>query len=273
MGFSMLIARWLKKPFWATLAPVIVSVSIGCSVASPETQMQEDFFVAGGSTIVEASIENGNIEVMGDPTGGSGIRVTATLRQPDRVEYSAVQEGDTIKIIGEADDGFSVFGGGNGGVDLEVSVPADIDLSLEASNGGITVKGVTGPILAATSNGRITVSDSTGDLEVNTSNGRIELLDVTGQVVGKTSNGSISYRGTLRPGSENKLETSNGSIDVSLKDTAGVDLEATTSNGTVKSPRPITIQGESKEDELIGTIGDGGTTLMLHTSNGSISIE
>ena len=123
------------------------------------------------------------------------------------------------------------------------------------------------------SNGQVTLNDVAGDVKVRTSNGRINIHDFTGQIEAQTDNGSIDFNGTLRGGSENELRTSNGSVDVMLVETPGVELDASTSNGKVKSDLPITISGETRDNQLVGSIGSGGRQLLIHTSNGSITIR
>jgi hypothetical protein len=255
------------------LAVIVAALLVGCSVTPAEDQVIKDSFVVSGSPQLIVEIDNGSIEVVSSNSGGADIQVTATVRNQDRVDYRASQDGNTVRIVGKSDSGFSFLGSGDRGVDLVVSAPPGVDLELESSNGAIAVTGINGPISAKTSNGRISITDSTGDMEVATSNGRVDLVDVSGQVEAKTSNGPISYRGTLRPGSENELQTSNGSIEVSLVDTPGVEIDATTSNGQVSSSLPITIEGTVKDNALKGAIGDGGSTLKMTTSNGSISIK
>lgn len=258
---------------WAIFTAFLTASLLGCSIAPAETQVIEDSFSISGSPQIVAEIDNGSIEVVSRNSGSNTIQVTATVRNPDRVDYRASQDGNTVRVIGKSDSGFSFLGGGDRGVDLVVSLPTEIDLGLESSNGAIEVTGINGSISAKTSNGRISITNSTGDIAAATSNGRVDLGDVSGQVEAQTSNGSISYRGTLRPGSTNSFQTSNGSIEVSLVDTPGVEIDATTSNGRVSSSLPITIEGTVKDNELKGTIGAGGSTLRIRTSNGSVNIK
>jgi hypothetical protein len=252
---------------------VVAAAAMGCSIAAAETQVIEHSFITTGSSALVAAIDNGSIEVVSNNSGGNAIQVTATVRNPDRVDYRVLQDGNTVSVISKSDEGFDFFGGGGSGVDLLVSVPRETDLEVESSNGAIVVTGITGLISGKASNGDVSITDSNGDIEIRTSNGRVALVDVSGQVQAQTSNGSISYSGTLRPGSANELQTSNGSIEVALVDTPGVEIAATTSNGRVSSSLPMTIGGEVKDNELKGTIGEGGSSLDISTSNGSISIK
>ena len=236
------------------------------------TEVREDSFVVSGSPKLVVRSENGSISV---ETGGTGvIQVTTTITNPSRVEYQAVQKGNTVEVTADGKGGFNLFRRG-GGAEVVIVVPKSTDLDLETSNGNIEVEGVEVTALASlkSSNGRVTLTDVGGDLMVKTSNGSINIHDFNGQMDGRTSNGRIDFTGTLRSNSENRLRTSNGSINVTLVNTPGVEVDASTSNGKVKSQLPITISGDIRNNRLVGTIGTGGSRLEIHTSNGSITIR
>ncbi len=257
------------RPVWWLLVGLVPLLLLACSV---ETEVREDSFVVSGSPQLVVRSENGSISVKTDGTGV--IKVTTTIENSGRVDYQAVQKGNTVEVTADVKGGFNFFRRG-GGAEVVVVVPESIDLDLDTSNGKIEVEGVEVTTLASleTSNGRVTLTGVSGDVKVKTSNGRIDIQDFVGQVEARTSNGSIDFSGTLRSDSENELRTSNGSIDVTLVDTAGVEVDASTSNGKVRSELPITISGETREDRLVGTIGTGGSRLEIHTSNGSITIR
>jgi hypothetical protein len=253
---------------------LVVSVGlVGCAIGAAEGQVVEDSFVVNSSPRLLASIDNGSIEVVSQGDGAGNIQVRATVRNPGRVEYEVFQEGDTVKIEAKADTGMTLPWGETPGLSIVVSVPVEIDLELETSNGSVRVSGVSGQVLAKTSNGNVSLSSVTGDVRAEASNGRLELEDLRGQVTAETSNGGIDFRGALRPGSQNVLKTSNGSVSVTLVDTSGVELDAAASNGRVGATRPVALAGPARENELVGTIGDGGSRLEIRTSNGSISVN
>ena len=186
----------------------------------------------GGSTRLVVEIENGAITVRS--SGGAGeVRVTATIKTPDKVEYRTVQNGDTVSVSADTPGVVSI----NTGVDVEVEVPEKAQLELE------------------------------------TSNCRITLSDIDGSVSAKTSNGAITFAGSLEPESQNSLRTSNGDVDVTLVHTPGVKLDAETSHGKISSELPITITGRSNDDQLTGDIGDGSSSLTIRTRNGDITIK
>ncbi len=185
-----------------------------------------------GSTRLVVETENGDITVRS--SGGAGeVRATATIKNPDKVEYQTDQNGDTVSVSGDVSSGFNI----NARVDVEVAVPDEAQLELE------------------------------------TSNGRITLSDIDGSVSAKTSNGSITFAGSLEPESRNSLRTSNGDVDPTLVNTSGVKLDAETGNGKISSELPITITGRSNDDQLTGDIDDGSSSLKIRTSNGDITIN
>lgn len=257
------------RSVWRLLVGLVPVFLLACSV---ETEVREDSFVVGGSPQLVVRSENGSIAV---ETGGTDvIQVTTTIKNPPNVEYRAVQNGNTVEVTIDVKGGINFFRRG-GGADVRVVVPESIDLNLETSNGTIEVEGVkvTAPASLESSNGRVTLNDVVGDVKIKTSNGRINIQNFTGQVEAQTDNGSIDFTGTLRGGSENELRTSNGSVDVMLVETSGVELDASTSNGKVKSQLPITISGETRDNQLVGSIGSGGRHLLIRTSNGSITVR
>ena len=108
---------------------------------------------------------------------------------------------------------------------------------------------------------------------MRTSNGRIVVEEARGSLDADTSNGSIHFEGELESGSNNRFKTSNGGINVRLLGEPSVKLDASTSNGSIKCERPITTQGISGKNRLEGTIGNGDASLVVQTSNGSITVE
>jgi len=238
------INSWQKtrvpRSLWWLLVALVPFLLLACSA---KTEVREDSFAVSGSPKLVVRSENGSISV---ETAGTGvIQVTATITNPSRVEYRAVQKGNTIEVTADEKGGFNLFRR-SGGAEVVLVVPKSIDLDLETSNGKIEVEGVEVTALASlkSSNGRVILTGVGGDLMVKTSNGSIEIHDFNGQMDARTSNGSIDFTGTLRSDSENELRTSNGSINVTLIDTPGVEVDASTSNGKVKSQLPITISCE-----------------------------
>jgi DUF4097 and DUF4098 domain-containing protein YvlB len=229
--------------------------------------------------------ENGRIEV----TSGADntVAVHATLRGSDRIKYSVEQDGDTITVNAQVDQGWWPVAAG---ADVLITVPVKSELDLETSNGPIELRGTAGSASLATSNGRIVVEELRGDVNARTSNGAIDvarmegngvfrtsnasvnLQQVTGEVDAQTSNGRISCIGNMTTGGSNRLITSNGAVDVELLGMPSVSLAAQTSNAKVTCKWPITAT-ETGDNQLVGVIGDGQANLYIRTSNASVTIR
>lgn len=178
---------------------------------------------------------------------------------------------------------------GSVGIRMTIYVPAEVDIDLTTSNGGVTLHpGLKGNAKLKSSNGALSIEGLEGSVYAKTSNGAIDIIDVIGDVEGITSNGSIKFRGAQLTkdvilstsngridvstgelvGQRYRLSTSNGSIDLTLPEGTGYDLDASTRSGRIK------YNGKSSSERSVREpINGGGTKVEIETSNGSITIE
>jgi DUF4097 and DUF4098 domain-containing protein YvlB len=215
--------------------------------------------------------DNGRIIVISGDDGA--VRVAATLRKPDDLEYEVVQDGDSISVVARdtRSGGFHI--GQSPGADIEITAPSDTNVQLRTSNGRVEVIGMHRSGTVHSSNGKIVLEDVIGDFDVSTSNGGVTVRHAIGTFDVETSNGRIEFDGEIVPGGDNRMRTSNGSVEVTLQGTPSVELDASTSNGSVSSDLPILTVSTGDEDHLKGTIGDGAAALHVRTSNGSVSVQ
>ncbi len=270
-------SRCTGPVFGAILAAVLLFVLAGCddvrlgSTSDSEdqqvTETRDDTFVFRSSITLSVESFNGDITVSAGINGEA--RVHAELERPDKIDYSASQEGSTVSVVARR-TGSTI--GRSPGVDIVVVVPKATKVELETSNGAIEISGLEGSGTLSTSNGKITMTSLKGDFTAGTSNGSVEVTSFLGTTKLETSNGSVSFSGELVPDGENEIRSSNGSIDVTLKGTPSVRFDASTSNGTVKTNQPF-VATTTGDDHLAGTIGDGEATLEVRTSNGSITVQ
>jgi hypothetical protein len=167
---------------------------------------------------------------------------------------------------------------------------------LKTSNGAVHITRASGKLDVETSNGSIEIRGHDGDAVMRTSNGRIDADGVKGLLEARTSNGSIHARLTDPvPNAPIKVESSNGSIELTLANLKDNPVRATTSNSSITLRLPSSTNaylrahtsnshvssdfdvlirgGQATKHTLEGTIGSGGPTIDLGTSNGSIRIQ
>ena len=94
-----------------------------------------------------------------------------------------------------------------------VRAPRGAGLDLEASNGPVSVRGISGAVVARAENGPLAFEDSTGRIQAETKNGPISLKDCSGTVQANAVNGPVSVAGS---GGDTNVSTQNGPISVRL---------------------------------------------------------
>lgn len=163
----------------------------------------------------------------------------------------------------------------NGGTSGGSIIVEDCDgqIHVGTSGGGIHVTGGSGTLNAGTSGGGIRVKTFNGPIHIGTSGGSITVENIQGQIHGGTSGGSIhAVLPAPLPG-DVELGTSGGSISVTTAPTAAFTLDAETSGGGVNCDLPITVQGNIGRSRLRGMVNNGGPTVHLRTSGGSIHVQ
>ena len=254
--------------------------------------------VAGTPTIAVTTSDGAIAIVRGEENVVAihAVKQASSDAMLDTIHVDIAQTGDrvTIQTTYDRPSWRHLFGGMNRAVAYEIHLPAQatiapvktsngtIDvtgiagsLDLQTSNGAITLRSVDGDVTARTSNGKIAVTGGTGALTLATSNGPIEMQEMrmSGLDV-QTSNGRIAFAGSLAAGSRNRLTTSNGSVTLDLPPDLGASVDLKTSNGTIAVGYPLATQpgDEGTRTAVQGAIGEGGTQIIVRTSNGPITL-
>ncbi len=211
---------------------------------------------------------SGELEIDAEPNGS--ITVEAWDRAETVVYARVAARGDTqseademisrvqIEISGSSVESSGPRSRGNRSwwVSYRAFVPRSTDLSLESTNGGITVTGVS------------------GEIEAETVNGGISLDGLAGRVRARTTNGSvrIDLEGDTWHGEGVEATTTNGSVRISVPAVYHAVIETGTVNGSFTSEMPVTIQGRLNRRNVSVTLGDGGPTIKARTTNGSVKL-
>lgn len=203
--------------------------------------------------------QNGGISVIG--WDRNEIKVQAIVRTNARSEARAKELAAEVKLL--AGNGKVSATGPDTtrrewwSVSYRINVPHKNDLDLNASNGGVTIAGIT------------------GNIKFDTTNGGVKLSDLGGSVRGQTRNGglTVNLAGQKWDGEGIDVETSNGGVTLAIPDGYNAQLETRTVNGGFRTDYPITITGElSSRRGISTTLGSGGPPVRVRTTNGGLKI-
>lgn len=219
----------------------------------------------------EVDVETtGRLVIDGGRNGGAAVRgeERSTVAASARVQAwgdtraDARERAERIRIVSTAGelraDG---PGGGSWSVSFNVAVPRGYDLRLEANNGPVSVRGVSGDIELRTRNGPVDVSDAGGDVRARTQNGPLR----------------VRLTGTRWAGAGLDAETRNGPVHLEIPEGFGAELETGTRNGPFRTeiPLQVTLEGDmgpGRAREIHTRLGAGGPTVRAVTTNGPVVI-
>jgi len=197
----------------------------------------------------------------------SGDGASFSVRLPNAGDVMIETSNGRVEVSGTR--GRVVIDTSNGAVDL---IDHQGEAVIDTSNGAVHAVHTTGSVEIETSNGRVLVESHEGTLWIDTSNGAVTVTDQAGETTIDTSNGSITL--TLRPdaGGPVQLDSSNSSISLTIGPTFAGAMTLRTSNGSISIhdlAGTIRSQDVGKNHAKL-TIGEGGSSSRLSTSNGRI---
>src|SRR5437867_7762803 len=279
----------------ATLAAAMLVALGGAS----QRQTDTTFAVPAGASL---SVNNfgGGITVHG--WSENRVKVHAETGRRGRVEVSIV--GGTVVIkTGSREGAPSV-------IDLDITVPQSMALTLGGTYADITVDGVQGPISAETVNGEVnvrggkgiitlhsiqggvTLADASGRIEVNSVNEDVELTNVSGEIKLETTNGNVMmtgiqsssvdagtingdvvYEGTVKDGGSYSFGSHNGDISVSIPEGANVTVTTATANGDIDASFALPLTSTTGKHRKTFKIGSGSARMELESFQGDIEMR
>ena len=222
-------------------------------------EVREFSVPASGATMTVDAAPNGGISVEGEARGDIQVRacVSATATTPEEARALAqrVEVTATANRVG-ADGPRSLGRRESWHVSYQLVVPSRTSMSLQTTNGGISL------------------SDVEGEIDFRTVNGGVTLKRLAGNVRGRTSNGGIDVEldGATWNGDGLQVETQNGGVKMAIPSNYSARLETGTVNGRMNIDFPVTVQG--RIGRTIDTqLGSGGPLIRVRTSNGGVNIR
>ncbi len=166
---------------------------------------------------------------------------------------------------------------------FDITVPAHINLKVNASEVDTTVDGITGQMHLETLSGTLTVKNDTltGPLLRSSDGGEIQVIGdhLSGNVTADNNQAGITFQGTLDPAGSYQFTGTGGPIVLSLPQNSALQINASTLNGSIKSTIPDAIAqmsttGSTLQASLGGTpraqltLDDNGGTITLNEQGG-----
>ena len=246
---------------------------VGAPDAASRRRVTETYPV-GDATRVEVRNRNGAVAVGSWDDGR--VEVEATVRSLtgagalDRVRIDAGVDDGTFRVDVTHRDGEFLR---RPVVDLSVRVPSDLAVAhASTANGGLSVEGTVGDLLARSDNGAVEVRDVDGFVTAETANGAVEVREVAGLDGASASNGAVSVDvPALRD--DATVSTSNGRIEARLAPDLDAELDCSAANGSVDVGGIELTDATLSRTRVAGRLGDGGHRLTLRAGNGSIAVR
>jgi hypothetical protein len=231
----------------------------------------------------------------------NAVRVESSASGQDRVEVSTSTTAVTVRTHGRQ--------GPPSDLELRISVPVWMALTLSGVNTSMKLDGVRAPISAETvegdvdvnggdglislrsvqgsvrlrgARGRISVNsvnedvevaNSAGDVVAQTVNGEIALRSVdAASVDASTVNGDIWYSGPIRAGGRYAFSTHNGDIGLTVAEGTSASVAVSTFSGEFESEFPVPLRGTRKGKGFSFTLGSGSAQVTLESFQGTIEL-
>jgi DUF4097 and DUF4098 domain-containing protein YvlB len=167
------------------------------------------------------------------------------------------------------------FGWGRHSIHLQLVVPKELTGAVKTGDGSIRMSNISGKLRADTGDGSIDGVGLGGALDAHTGDGSMHLDGWFTDLRLRTGDGSID----LRAGSGSKvnmgweLNSGDGSISVKLPRDLAADLQLRTGDGHIRANVPITVNDLRNEHEVHGKLNGGGAPIIIHTGDGSITLD
>ena len=254
-------------------AALLAAVAIPALAGAQERQREPNAFqwsgrVPEGRWLRVRNI-NGSVRVVAGTGANAEVTAEKTWRRgrPEQVRIEMVRDGENVTICAiwhqnVRCDAEGYHGSGRTeesndvAVEFTVRLPRGVNTLVTSVNGGVSVEGASGQVVAETTNGGINISSSGGPVEAETTNGSIQASMGTA-----TLSDDLSFR------------TVNGSVTLTLPASINAVLEMETVNGRLSSDFPLTLSGSISPRNIRATLGSGGRRLEARTVNGSVTIK
>ena len=186
----------------------------------------EQTFQTSGHTSLYVEIGSGSVDVRTTEEDQVVVRVDGD----DAEDVTVEQRGDRVVVIGpQRRTGF--FSSGRG-LDVQVSLPHDSDLSTKLGSADLVVSGAIGTAALRTGSGSVRIGAANGEVQVESGSGDISIDLVAGDLRAKAGSGDVTVQ---ELGGAASVSTGSGDVEI---DHAAGDVQVKTGSGSLRVRRP-----------------------------------
>jgi Putative adhesin len=239
---------------------------------------EETITVAGAAArgLILSGSTQGGVSVQGSDSSSFTVTACKFAAGDDDAAAGALlsklalrNSGARVAVEGPADEDWVGF--------LLVSAPRAADFSVEARNGPVSVRDLSGTVSVKSSNGPISLTALSGTLDVNAQNGPVTLRQASGDVHISAANGpvTVTLAGTRWEGKGLQADAENGPLTIKVPDDYASAVRVETSTHSPVSCRAAACgqaHREDGDDSRLVEIGGSGAVVRLSTVNGPVSI-
>lgn len=157
---------------------------------------------------------------------------------------------------------------------LEVRVPRPADLDLRTGDGNITGTRAQGTLRIHTGDGNVELNDLDGNLRADTGDGNVRVQGRFDGLDVRTGDGNVSAEVATgsKMSSSWSVRTGDGNVELELPSDFSADLNLRTGDGRITLDMPVQVSGSLSRSYVHGRLNNGGSTLDVHTGDGSIHL-
>jgi hypothetical protein len=270
--------KYLKNKLLVFTLIIILTIVgfCGCifNTESPGPEVREYFdaeYAADDNTVLSVTNVNGFIRISSWESDNLSLNATK------RSKYGNDDLDNAKIIVSETDNKITIEVQhtqpiGSRAVDLVIKIPYNVTVeSATSTNGAIYLSDTKGDTVLSNTNGLIDVEDVDGYIKASTTNGGIEIKGTIGIDDLTTTNGGISAE-IFDVKDDVSIQSTNGGITIYIKSTINASIEIATVNGGISVDDSFISVTETSSKSLKGTIGTGGDTINIQTTNGGINV-
>jgi hypothetical protein len=251
-----------------------------------------------GAPIVHVVTDDAQMRIHRGPPGSVKARIHFKARAwglSSRTQEPKVvleQEGNVIRVECRDQANWVVFGGIETKFEMDVTVPANCDLSARSGDGSITCEPLEGRLSLESGDGHIRANGLRGSIVLWSGDGGVDADSLDGSLMAHTGDGHLKVSGrfdnldmrtgdghleaTAMRGSRTagpwSLETGDGGLVLRIPKNLQALLDASSRDGGLHVDLPVTTKGAIRNNSLYGELNGGTVRLRLRSGDGSITL-